>query len=162
MKEDAIPIAQKPRRFPYHLIEPLQNRIEEFVAKDMEKVPDHEGITWCSPIVVQPKPKNPKDIRVSLDLHLLNKSMLRTQNIQAPITEDFVTEFRDCKVFSKLDLNHGYHQFCLDPESRKTMTFSTPGGNYLYKCLAFGGVNSQDLFDAEISKVISGNPQDSQ
>ena len=160
MKEDAIPIAQKPRCVPYHLIEPLQNRIEEFVANDiMEKVCDHEAITWCSPIVVQPKPKNPKDIRVSLDLCLLNKSMLRIRNIQAPITEDFVTEFRDCKVFSKLDLNHGYHQFCLDPESCKTMTFSTPWGNYQYKRLAFGGVNSQDLFDAEISKVISGTPK---
>ena len=160
MKEDAVPIAQKPRRVPYHLIEPLQNRIEEFVKSDiMEKVPDHKAITWCSPIVVQPKPKNPKDIRVSLDLYLLNKSMLRTRNVQAPITEDFVTEFRDCKVFSKLDVNHGYHQFCLDPESRKTMTFSTPWGNYRYKRLAFGGVNSQDLFDAEIAKIISGIPK---
>ena len=28
MKEDATPIAQKPRRVPYHLIEPLQDRIE--------------------------------------------------------------------------------------------------------------------------------------
>lgn len=68
MKEDSIPIAQKPRRVPYHLIEPLQNRIEEFVTNDMEKVPDHEAITWCSPIVMQPKPKNSKEIRVSLDL----------------------------------------------------------------------------------------------
>ena len=33
MKEDTIPIAQKPRRVPYHLIEPLQDRIEEFIAK---------------------------------------------------------------------------------------------------------------------------------
>jgi len=58
----------------------------------------------------------------------------------------------------KLDLNHGYHQFCLDPESRKIMT-STPWGNYRYKRLAFGVVNSQDLFDTEISKVISGIPK---
>ena len=159
MKEDAIPIAQKPRRVPYHLIKPLQDRIEAFIKNDiMEKVSDHEAITLCSPIVVKPKSKNPKDIRVSLDLRLLNKSMLRTRNVQAPITEDFVTVFRDCMVFSKLDLNHGYHQFCLDPESRKTMT-STPWGNYRYKRLAFGGVNSQDLFDAEINKIISGIPK---
>ena len=92
MKEDAVQIAQKPRRVPYHLIELLQDRMEEFVKNDkMEKVPDQETITWFSPIVVQPKPKNPKDIRVSLDLRLLNKSMLRTRNIQAPLTEDFVT-----------------------------------------------------------------------
>lgn len=124
MKKEAIPIAQKPGHVPYHLIEPLQDRIEEFIAKDiMEKVPDHEAITWCSLIIVQPKPKNPKDIRVSLDLRLLKKSMLHTRNVQAPITEDFVSKFRDCTVLRKLDLNH---QFCLDPESHKTMPFSTP------------------------------------
>ena len=85
--------------------------------------------------------------------------MLRTRIIKAPITEDFVTEFRDCKALNKLDLNHGYDQFCLDHESRKTTTFSTQWGNYWYKCLLFGGVNSQELFDAEISRIISGIPK---
>lgn len=62
-----VPIAQKPRRVPYHLMDPMKKRMEEFVEKDiMEKVPDHESITWCSPPVVQPKPKNPSDIRFSL------------------------------------------------------------------------------------------------
>ena len=84
--------------------------------------------------------------------------MLRTRQVQAPITEDFIRKFKECKVFSKLDLNHGYHQFCLDEESRKIMTFSTPWGNFRYKRFAFGGLNSQDLFDAEIAKVISGIP----
>jgi len=74
MKEDAIPIAQKPRRVPYHLIEPLQDRIGEFIKNGITaKIPGHKAITWCSPIVVQPKPKDPKHIRVSLDLRLLNK-----------------------------------------------------------------------------------------
>ena len=160
LKEDAKPIAQKPRRVPYHLMEPLRHRMDEFVKKDiMEKVPEHDSITWCSPLVVQPKPKNPSDIRVSLDLRVLNKSMERTRQVQAPITEDFINTFKDCKVFSKLDMNHGYHQFSLDEESRKLMTFSSPWGNYRYKRLAFGGVNSQDLFDAEMSKIISGIPR---
>ena len=108
MKEDAIPVAQKLRRVAYHLMEPLRNRLDEFIEHDiMEKVPNQEAITWRSPIVVQPKPKNPNDIRVSLDLRTLNKSMLRTRQVQAPITEDFVNMFRDCTIFSKLDLNHG-------------------------------------------------------
>ena len=82
--------------------------------------------------------------------------MARTRHVQSPITEDFVNEFKDCTVFSKIYLNHGYHQFALDEESRMIMTFSTPWGNYRYKRLAFGGKNSQDLFDAEIAKIISG------
>ena len=68
-------------------------------------------------------------------------------------------EFKGCKVFSKLDLNHGYHQFSLDEQSRKIMTFSTSWGNYHYKRLAFGELNSQDLFDTEIAKTISGFPR---
>ena len=125
----------------------------------MEEVPEQESIGWCSPLVVQPKPKNPKDIRVSLGLRVLNKSMERTCQVQAPITEDFIAMFKDCKVFSKLDVNHGYHQFTLDEPSRKLVTFSTPWGNYQYKRLAFGGVNSQDLFDGEMSKITSRIPK---
>ena len=86
MNENAEPVAQKPRRIAYHLMEPLQKRLQEFVEKDiMEKVPDQEPVIWCSAIVVQPKPKNPSDMRISLDLRILNKSMLRTRYVQAPI-----------------------------------------------------------------------------
>ncbi|CAB4037535.1 Hypothetical predicted protein [Paramuricea clavata] len=160
MDEQAEPVAQKPRRVAYHLMEPLQKRLQEFVEQDiMEKVPDQEPITWCSAMVVQPIAKNPNDIRLSLDLRTLNKSMLRNCQVQAPITEDFITAFKDCRIFSKFDLNHGYHQFVIDTQSRQAMTFSTPWGNYRYKRLAFGGVNSQDLFDGEMANILSGIPR---
>ena len=69
MKDDATPIAQKPRRVPYKLTEPLKQRLVEFEENDIiEPVPEHEAITWCSPLVVQPKPKKTKDIRACLDL----------------------------------------------------------------------------------------------
>ena len=32
-------------------------------------------------------------------------------------------------------------------------------GNYRYKHLAFEGINSQDLFDAEMAKILSGAPK---
>ena len=62
MNEDATPISQKPRRMPYHLLKPLEQRINEFIESDIiEKVPAQEAIGWCSPLVVQPKAKNPMD-----------------------------------------------------------------------------------------------------
>ena len=67
MKDNATPIAQKPRRVPYLLTEPLQKPLEEFEQNDIiEQVPAQEVITWCSPLVVQPKPKNLRDIRACL------------------------------------------------------------------------------------------------
>ena len=80
-------------------------------------------------MVVQPKAKNPNNNHVSLDLQVLNKAMKHTSHVQAPITEDFITTFKDCKVFSNLDMDHGYHQFALDKESRKPMTFLSPWGD---------------------------------
>ena len=87
LKENTEPVAQKPRQVPYHMMKPLKQRINQFIQEGiMEEVPEQESIGWCSPLVVQPKPKNPKDIRVSLDLRVLNKSMERTRQVQAPIT----------------------------------------------------------------------------
>ena len=40
MNENATPIAQKLRRVPYHLLEPLEERINELVESDIiEKSP---------------------------------------------------------------------------------------------------------------------------
>ena len=63
LKENVQPIAQKLRRVPYNLMDSLKKRISEFVKSEiMEKVPEHDSITWCSPLVVQPKAKNASDI----------------------------------------------------------------------------------------------------
>ncbi|CAB4034639.1 Hypothetical predicted protein [Paramuricea clavata] len=64
--------AQKPQRVTYQLTEPLKQRLAEFEENDIiESVPEHEAITWCSLLVVQPKPKNPEAIRACLDLRLV-------------------------------------------------------------------------------------------
>ena len=58
MEENEIPVAQRPRHVPYYLEEPLKQWIEQGVEENIfEKVPAGEDITWCSPLVVQPKPK---------------------------------------------------------------------------------------------------------
>lgn len=86
--------------------------------------------------------KNPNNNHVSLDLQVLNKAMQHTRHVQAPITEDLITTFKDCNFFSNLDMNHGYHQFALDKDILKSL------GR-----LAFGGINSQDFFATKIARL---------
>ena len=58
MSPDAAPVAQKPRPVPYYLQEPLPKWLDECVKEDIfEKVESGDLITWCSPLVVQPKPR---------------------------------------------------------------------------------------------------------
>ena len=168
MDPQAKPVAQKPRNVPYHLQQPLKQWIDEGVEKEIfEKVPPGEAITWCSPLVVQPKPKfaetNKNEleshmIRASIDMRIPNESMKRSRCVQAPKIEDFIYHLHDCKVFSKLDLKQGYHQLALDPETRKVATFSTPWGNYRPLRLIFGAKSSQDVFDEVMFKVFGDIP----
>ena len=142
MDPEAILVAQKPRPVPYHLQKPLKEWLEQAVKeKIFEKVPDGETITWCSPLVVQPKPKyaNIKNeeldsqmIRASIDMRIPNESMKRNRSrcVQSPGVEDFIHRLHDCKISTKLDLRQVYHQLILDPGTTQVATFSTPWGNY--------------------------------
>ena len=156
MDPEAVPTAQKPRHVAYHLQQLLKKWLEQGVQEEIfEKVPDGEPITWCSPLVVQSKPKytnvnkeklEPQMIRASIDMRIPNKFMKHSRCVQSPKVEDFIYHLHDCKVFTKLDLRQGYHQLTLDPETRQIATFSTPWGNYRPRRLIFGAKSSQDVF----------------
>ena len=168
MDSEAIPVAQKPRHIPYHLQKPLKEWIEQGVKEEIfEKVPEGEPITWCSPLVVQPKPKytniqkeklEPQMIRASIDMREPNRSMKRSRCVQAPKIGDFVYHLRDCKIFTKLDLRQGHHQLTLHPNTRQIATFSTPWGNYRPRRLIFGAKSSQDVFDAAMFRIFGDIP----
>ena len=51
------------------------------------------------------------------------------------------------KIFSTLDMFLGYHQVCIDPNSKKITAFTTPDGEHLqYNRLAFGLSNAPAHF----------------
>ena len=58
--------------------------------------------------------------------------------------------------FSKLDLNHGYHQLELDVGARHLTTFSTRWGLKRYCQLNFRTVIAQEMFHEEVKKTIAG------
>ena len=119
-----------------------------------EEVPEGEPVTWCSPLVVKPKPKfseldkedlQPHMIKSSVDLRIPNQFVERHRITQGTVVVDFMYKFHDCTVFSKLDIKQGYHQLLFDPECRKIAIFSTPWRNTRTKRLICGAKSSQDL-----------------
>ena len=103
MRPEAVPVAQRPRPGAYYLQEPLKKWPDQFVEEEIfEEVPEGEAVTWCSPPVVQPKPKfntvdkeklEPHMIRASVDLRVPNQFMERNRITQGPIVEDFMYKF---------------------------------------------------------------------
>ena len=58
MKPEAVPVAQKPRPIAYYLQKPLKKWLVRCINEGIfEDVPEGEPVTWCSPLVVQLKPR---------------------------------------------------------------------------------------------------------
>ena len=101
--------------------------------------------SWVSPIVCSPKPNNPDQIRLCIDMRIPNKSILRERH-PPPTTEDLIEKLNGAASFSKLDLSSGYHQLELDEESRDITTFAAHEGLKRYKRLNFGKNSASEIF----------------
>ena len=152
--ESIPPVAQTHRRIPFHLRKQVEKKLEEMEKDDI--IEKTEGPTpWVSPIVVVPKPKSPNDVRICVDMRAINKAIQRERHITLTI-DDVIADLNDAKVFSKLDLNQGYHQLELSEESRYVTTFSTHVGLRRYKRLNFGVTSAAEIFQNTIRETLEG------
>ena len=152
--ESQKPVAQPHRRIPFLVRKLVEEQLEQLEENDI--IERAEGPTpWVSPIVVVPKPRNPNEIRICVDMRNLNNAIIRERHI-IPTIDDVTSDLNGCKVFSKIDLNQGYHQIPLHPQSRPLTTFSTHVGLFRYKRLNFGLSCAAEVFQKKISDVIQG------
>lgn len=150
-------VTQKHRRIGFHLRKGVDKELTNLENEDIIE-PVTDGPTeWISPCHAVPKPKQPGKLRVCVDMRAPNKAILRTRHI-IPTIEDLVVDLNGAKYFSKLDMNQGYHQLELAPESRYITTFSTHRGLFRYKRLNFGMNCASEIFDDVIRQTVSGIP----
>ena len=152
--ENVPPVAQPHRRVPFH----VRKQLEEQLRHDIELgvVESIEGPTpWVSPIVVAPKPKSPGKIRVCVDMRQANTAIKRERHV-TPTIKEIIGDLNGAKVFSKLDLNQGYNQLVLAPESRYITTFSSHLGLMRYKRLNFGISSAAEIFQNVIRETLEG------
>ena len=150
---DVKPKQQSHRRIPFHMRKRVEDELKRLEQLDIiEKV---DGPTpWVSPIVVAPKPKKPDEIRICVDMRMPNQAIKRTRHIM-PTLDDILMRLNGATVFSKLDLNSGYHQLELDEDSRNMTTFSTHVGLRRYKRLNFGVTSAAEIFQNHIAEILS-------
>nr|XP_039269965.1 uncharacterized protein LOC120344719 [Styela clava] len=84
-----------------------------------------------------------------------NKAIKRVKH-PMPTMDELIHDLNGCKVFSKLDLNQGYHQIELHPDSRYITTFSTHLGIHRHKRLNFGVNAATEKFQFIIEQVLQG------
>ena len=77
-------------------------------------------------------------------------------NDTTPTIKEVIGDLNGATVFSKIDLNQGYNQLELAPESRYITTFSTHVGLRRFKRLNFGISSAAEIFQNAIRETLSG------
>ena len=89
-----------------------------------------------------------------VDMGKANKVISREQHL-LPTLDEVLHDLNGATVFSKLDLNQGYHQLMLHPDSRHITTFSAHIGLFRYKRLSFGINTASEKFQNVVTPAIS-------
>jgi hypothetical protein len=131
------PVHQKHRRVPFSTRPQVEAAIKQLYEDDICEDPQNTPTPWVSPIVVVPKPRDPDNIRLCVDMRAANQAIGRVKH-PMPTVHELIHDLNGCCVFTKLDLNQGYHQVELHPDSRYITTFSSHLGLHRYKRLNFG------------------------
>ena len=138
------PIVQAPRKEPYHkkakITEAVQKLLDDGIIE-----PATGPTEWCSPLHAVAKQDG--SIRLCVDMRKVNEAILRTR-FPIPTLDDAIEQISEAgsAIFSKVDLNQGYHQIELAEESRNLTTFSCSLGIFRYLRLIFGVSSALEHF----------------
>ncbi|XP_063965770.1 uncharacterized protein K02A2.6-like [Lytechinus pictus] len=149
---DVKPVAQPPRRIPFHLRSKVEEKLQELLEKDIIE-PVTGPTSWASPLVVVPKPNG--EVRVCVDMRRANQAVIRERH-PIPTLDETLESLNGAAIFSKLDLKWGYHQVELDEESRDITTFVTHKGVMRYKRLIFGLSSASEIYQYAIQTALQG------
>ena len=153
--KSVTPVIHPPRRVPAALRDRLKSTLDEMEQMEVIRKVD-EPTDWVSSVVIVEKPNSNK-LRICLDPKDLNNAIKR-EHLELPTLEEITSRMAGAKVFSKIDLNHGYWQQTLDEESQLLTTFNTSFGRYCYRRLPFGIKCAQEVFQKRISQHFDNIP----
>ena len=165
LKPDAVPAKHRPRRVPVHLQDAFHEEVERLVKIDvLEKVT--EPTEWVNSFVIvekvidssnahSPNHSIKKSIRLCIDPKDLNEALEREPYYSRSIDE-LISMFAGAKVFTIVDMDKGYWQVVLHPESRKLTCMAFDIGRYQFKRLPMGSKVVSDIFQRILDSVYIG------
>ena len=167
LKPDAVQAKHRPRKVPVHLQEAFHEEVERLVKIDVLE-PVTEPTEWVNSFVVvekvidssnahSPHHSIKKSIRLCIDPKDLNEALEREPYYSRSIDE-LISMFAGAKVFTIVDMDKGYWQVVLHPDSRKYTCMAFDIGRYQFKRLPMGSKVASDIFQRMLDSVYIGLP----
>ena len=117
-------------------VEAMKKLLAEFIERGWIEPPDSE---WASPAFIVPKKEN-GERRLVVHYRGLNEQT-EHDSYSFPWINTILQKKEKKRIFTVLDLKHGYHQMPLHPDSRPCTAMSTPLGPMQRKVVPMGAKN---------------------
>ena len=151
IKVRGLPRRVAARPTPVHLRGELNRQIDDLLrAGVIEPAPD---CRWVSSARLVPKPRSTK-WRLVTDYRYVN-SLIEDDGYQIPNAQDLLIRLSGAKLFTLIDLNWGFWNVSLDPDSYQYTGFTVPErGVFIWKVMPFGLRTSPTIFQRAIEKAL--------
>ena len=129
--------------------EAMKKLLAEFIERGWIEPSDSE---WASPAFIVPK-KEKGEWRLVVDYRGLNEQT-EHHSYSLPLIDSILQKQQKKRIFTVLDLKHGYHQMPLHPDSRPCTAMSTPLGPMQWKVVPMGAKNGNAVFQRMMEDLL--------
>ena len=129
--------------------EAMKKLLAEFIERGWIEPSDSE---WASPAFIVPK-KEKGEWRLVVDYRGLNEQT-EHDSYSLPLIDSILQKQQKKRIFTVLDVKHGYHQMPLHPDSRPCTAMSTPLGPMQWKVVPMGAKNGNAAFQRMMEDLL--------
>ncbi|GJR61308.1 putative reverse transcriptase domain-containing protein [Tanacetum coccineum] len=137
---DAAPVARAPYRLAPSEMQELSTQLQELSDRGFIRP---SSSPWGAPVLFV-KTKD-GSFWMCIDYRKLNKLTVKNR-YPLPRIDELFDQLQGSKVYSKVDLRSGYHQFRVREEDISKTTFRTRYGHYEFQVMPFGLTNTPAVF----------------
>ncbi|GKA72319.1 putative reverse transcriptase domain-containing protein [Tanacetum coccineum] len=143
----AAPVARAPYRLAPSEMKELADQLQELSEKGFIRP---SSSPWGAPVLFVKKKDG--SFRMCIDYRELNKLMVKNR-YPLPRIDDLFDQLQGSSVYSKIDLQTGYHQLRIKEEDIPITSFRTRYGHYEFKLKRFGLTNASAVFMDLMNRV---------